>query len=108
MTLLLRGCASDALAASVALTLCEKAFSDNSPAWRCLTLQVLEIGVRNGGCRDEEARYSRLDCRLGAHRRANHRVGCAGQRERAERLGVGGGDRATFARGARVRQAGHR
>jgi len=44
MTLLLRGCASDAVAASVSLTLCEKAFSDNSPAWRRLTLQVLEIG----------------------------------------------------------------
>src|SRR5499427_1286311 len=34
MTLLLRGGASDAVAASVALTLCEKAFSDNSPAPR--------------------------------------------------------------------------
>src|SRR5262249_54034303 len=34
MTPLLRGCASDAFAASVALTLCEKAFSDNSPAPR--------------------------------------------------------------------------
>jgi len=44
MTLLLRGCVSDAVVASVALTLCEKAFSDNSPAWRGLTPQVLEIG----------------------------------------------------------------
>ena len=54
---------------------------------------------------DEDADDSRLDSRLGAHRRAKRCAGRAGQRERAERLGLGRGDRATFARGARVRQA---
>src|SRR5262252_1991729 len=43
MTLLLRGCASDAVAGCVALTLCEKAFSDNAPAWRCLTCKSLRL-----------------------------------------------------------------
>ena len=85
------------------------AASRHQKAHRSSTARARSSGAQGyGGCRDEDADHSRLDSRLSAHRRAKHRVGCAGHRGRAERFGLGRGDCAAFARRARVRQAGHR